>query len=79
MTFFAKKVDNKKPYFYGVAIATLLSGAAIVALGIVELGFNVFGHSYNFNSPVSKIVGGLVVLSLGYIHLELELMRIAKK
>lgn len=70
-----KDFHNHKPYFQGVAIATLLSGAAILALGIVELALNLFAN-YSFSAPVSKIIGGLVVLSLGYIHLELELMRI---
>lgn len=73
-----RKLDDKKPYFLDVAIVTLLSGAGILALGLVELGFNVWGKE-SFASPMSKVIGGLVVLSLGYIHLELELMRTAKK
>jgi len=78
MIFNSSKLDNKKPYFAGVAVATLLSGAGILALGLVELGFNVWGTE-SFSSPMGKIIGGLVVLSLGYIHLELEMMRVAKK
>lgn len=78
MTFLRQKFDNKKPYFWSVAIATLLSGAAILALGFVELGFNLW-HDANFSSPMSKIIGGLAVLSLGYIHLELEMMRVGKR
>lgn len=78
MTFMYKKFDSKKPYFWSVAIATLLSGAAILALGLVELGFNLWRDG-NFSSPMSKVIGGLAVLSLGYIHLELELMRVGKK
>lgn len=71
---FLNKFKSKKRPFAGVAIATLLSGATILALGIVELGFNMWGDS-TFDSPVSKVIGGLIVLSLGYIHLELELLR----
>jgi len=78
MIFNRKKFDSKKPYFLDVAIATLLSGAGILALGLVELGFNVWGHE-SFAAPMSKVIGGLVVLSLGYIHMELELMRTVKK
>jgi len=78
MTFLRRKFDDKKPYFWGVAIATLLSGAAILALGLVELGFNLWRDG-SFVSPISKVIGGLVVLSLGYIHLELEMMRVSKK
>ncbi len=56
-------------------MATILCGAAIFALGVVELLFNLFGTT-NFVSPVGKIAVGLVATSLGYIHLELEQIRI---
>jgi hypothetical protein len=69
------KFDNHKPYFRGVALATLLAGAVLVALGGVELILNLWGND-SFTSPVFKIIGGLAVLSLGYIHLELEMMRV---
>ncbi len=74
---FWRKKAEKKPLFRGVAMATLLAGAVILAMGIVQLGFNLWGDS-SYNAPVSKIIGGLIVLSLGYIHLELEMMRISK-
>lgn len=69
------RFDSKKPYFQGVAIATLLAGAVILSLGIVELGFNLWGNT-DYTAPFFKVVGGLVVISLGYIHLELEMIRI---
>ena len=72
---FNRKFDRHKLYFRGVAIVTLLSGAALLALGLVELGFNLFGN-YAFAYPVFKIIGGFAVLSLGYIHLELEYLRV---
>lgn len=71
----SKKFDSRKPYFQSVAIATLLCGAAILALGLTELAFNLWGGR-DFWAPSVKIMGGLAVLSLGYIHLELELLRI---
>jgi len=70
-----RNFDNHKPYFRGVAIATLLCGAVITAFGGVELAMNLWGSS-SYSQPVFKIVGGLVVMSLGYIHLELEMIRI---
>ena len=70
-----RNFDAHKPYFRGVAIATLLCGAAILALGIVELGMNLWGSSA-YSAPLFKIIGGLAVTSLGYIQLELELLRI---
>ena len=74
--FFRK--DQPKRNFIGVAIATLLSGAFIIVLGLVELGFNLWDKG-TFAGPTFKIVGGLVVMALGYIQLELELLRIDKK
>jgi hypothetical protein len=73
MTF--RKFDNHKPYFRGVALATLLVGAVLAALGAAELILNLWGNG-TFTSPIFKIIGGLAVMSLGYIHLELEMMRV---
>jgi hypothetical protein len=73
MTF--RNFDSHKPYFRGVAMATLLCGAVILALGIAELAINMWGNS-DYTDPLFKIIGGLIVASLGYIHLELELIRI---
>ena len=73
MTF--RKFDNHKPYFRGVAMATLLTGAVLAALGAAELILNLWWN-YEFTSPIFKIIGGLAVMSLGYIHLELEMMRV---
>lgn len=72
--FFRRNLD-KKPYFRGVALVTILAGAAVLALGLVELGINLWGDG-GYVLPTGKIIGGLVVLSLGYIHLELEQLRI---
>jgi hypothetical protein len=68
---------TKNPTFWTLRSLRLLSGAAILALGLVELGFNVWGNE-SFASPMSKVIGGLIVLSLGYIHMELEMMRVKK-
>ena len=73
MTF--RNFDNHKPYFRGVAIATLLCGAAILALGLAELALNIWGTT-TYSEPMLKIIGGLAVTSLGYIHLELEMLRV---
>lgn len=72
-----RKFDSHKPYFRGVALATLLAGAVLAALGAAELILNLLWN-YEFTSPVFKIIGGLAVMSLGYIHLELEMMRVKK-
>lgn len=73
--YFRRKLDKHKAYFLGVAMAVIIAGAAILALGLVELGLNLWDSS-NYYSPLSKVIGGLVVLALGYIHLELEEIRV---
>ena len=65
--------------FYGVALAAILFGAALMAYGIVGW----FGNTFEwfdraFAMPSLKVIGGAVIIILGYIHLELELMRSAK-
>lgn len=70
-----RKYDRHQLYFRGVALVTILGGAALLALALVELGLNLWGGG-GFAAPVFKIIGGLGVLSLGYIHLELEYLRV---
>lgn len=72
-----KNFDPKQPYFYAVAMTIILAGCLVLSVGIVELISNLHGDS-SFSQPFTKIIGGLVVLALGYIHLELELLRIKK-
>jgi hypothetical protein len=60
--------------FYGVALFLILIGAGIVAVGLVE-EFGMLLWNWQFGWPAAKTVAGLVVLALGYIILELELIR----
>ena len=55
-------------------MAIIIGGAFVFALGGVELLFNVFGSS-DYSMPMAKIAAGLIILALGYIQLELELLR----
>lgn len=66
--------NPKEISFFGVAILVLLAGAAIFAYGVVAWLFNVYQDT-GFAIPSLKIIGGLVVMSLGYIQLEIELLR----
>ena len=70
-----KNFETHQPYFQGVAMATIILGAAFFTFGGIEWICNFFGQ-YGFANPSAKMIGGAVVTSLGYIHLELELMRI---
>lgn len=69
-----KKFDAHARYFQSVALMSIIAGASIVAIGIVEMGGNLW-WDLGFTNPFFKIVAGFIVISLGYIHLELEIMR----
>ena len=66
--------NRKNVSFFGVSIALILSGAIILSVGAVMWLFNVYGDS-SFAMPSAKVIGGLVVMALGYIQLELEWIR----
>ena len=61
--------------FVGVALLMILFGAAIFAYGAVGWLVNVTEQELIIATPSQKIIGGLVVISLGYIQLELSLLR----
>lgn len=65
--------ENKS--FLAVAMSIIIIGAAIFAFGVVAWLINTFSDSICYVWPSFKILSGLVVLSLGYIILELELIR----
>lgn len=68
------KRDPEKIGFFGVAILLIVLGAAIFSVGLVMWFFNCFGDmAYHF--PAVKVIGGLLILAMGYIVLELELIR----
>ena len=66
--------NRKNVSFFGVGIALIIIGASILSVGSVMWLFNIYGDS-SFSIPSVKIIGGLVVLALGYIQLELEWIR----
>lgn len=74
----SERFRNHQPAFWGVALFLILAGAAVVALGLVEWLFTLLG-AVRFSLPLFKLVGGLIVTALGYILLELELIRISGK
>jgi uncharacterized membrane protein HdeD (DUF308 family) len=59
--------------FYGVAIFIILMGVGTLCTGVLQVILApVFG---NWSNPQEMILGGLIVIALGYIVLELELLR----
>ena len=66
--------ETEKVNFKAIAMAIISAGAFVFAFGIVGWLFNIF-TDYSFVLPSSKIIGGLIVMPLGYIILQLELIR----
>ncbi len=67
--------DPHKASFYGVALGLIVVGAAIFALGLVGWLCNYYTGITLLSIPSIKVIGGAVVIALGYIVLELELLR----
>ncbi len=70
--FFHKREDKS---FVAVALGMIMVGAAIVAFGVVGWLVNVSQSEVVIVFPSMKVIGGLVITSLGYIQLELGLLR----
>lgn len=70
--FFRHREDRS---FIAVALTMILIGAAIFAFGLVGWLINVSQQEVVMVFPSVKVIGGLVVMSLGYIQLELGLIR----
>ena len=70
---FWKNREDKS--FMAVALTFILIGAGIFAYGIVGWLMNVAAQDMMVVFPSIKIMGGIVVMCLGYIQLELGLLR----
>ena len=67
-----RSADNIK--FYGVAMFIILAGVALLAVGLVQV-LGQFLCEWQFGWPMAKVMAGLMIIALGYIVLELELIR----
>lgn len=66
---------RKSKTFFGVAMVMILIGAVLFAVGAVAWFLNCYTNTTIVSIPSLKVMGGLVVIALGYIILELELIR----
>lgn len=64
----------KEGAFYSVALAMIILGASILAAGVSFWILNMF-YNYSMSMPSEKVIGGTIICALGYIILELELVR----
>ena len=61
--------------YVGVALSFILIGAALFAFGLVSWLVNIGAEQTIINEPSMKVFAGLIIMALGYIQLELGLIR----
>lgn len=69
---FGKRKDKS---FMAVAIMMILAGVVIFVFGVLGWWVNVAAEETLIAFPSLKVMGGLVIMALGYIQLELGLLR----
>lgn len=69
---FTKRQDKS---FVAVALCVIFFGAAIFAFGASGWLINFAQNDVVVAIPSMKVIGGLIIMSLGYIQLELGLLR----
>jgi ABC-type transport system involved in cytochrome bd biosynthesis fused ATPase/permease subunit len=69
---FWKRQDKS---FVAVALSVIFIGAAIFAFGVSGWLINFAQEETIVAFPSIKVMGGLIIMSLGYIQLELGLLR----
>lgn len=70
-----KELSGKKMPFAGVAAALIVFGAAVFATGLMFWVISFSWGILTISAPFSKVIGGAIIMALGYVVLELELMR----
>ncbi len=70
--FFGKKQDKS---YVSVAMCFILVGAGVFAFGLVSWLMNTASQTTLVAFPSLKVIGGMVIMALGYIQLELGLIR----
>jgi len=70
-----KEISGKTLPFRGVAIAFILLGAAIISIGGISWFISFNWDLQTLNAPFEKVMGGSIITLLGYVVLELEMMR----
>ena len=69
---FGKRKDNS---FLAVAICMIVAGVVFFVFGLLGWWVNVAAEQNLIAFPSLKAMGGLVIMALGYIQLELGLLR----
>lgn len=69
------ELNSKKLPFRGVALSLIVVGAVIATIGAVAWVMSAMWNVGTISQPFGKVIGGVVILALGYVVLELELTR----
>lgn len=64
-----------KSSFFGVGILFILFGSVIFAFSLVGWLSSAAGNDILIHAPFTKVIGGAIIIALGYILVELELIR----
>lgn len=72
---FLPKHGTAEISFFGVALFLILLGAGVFAVGLIGWLLNALRDDQSVFMPSLKIMGGAIIMALGYIHLELEMLR----
>lgn len=61
--------------FYGVALSFIIFGTIIFVFGLISWYISAVGGISILSFPFLKVIGGLIIMALGYILLEIEIIR----
>jgi hypothetical protein len=66
---------NSKMPFRGVAMGLIVFGVIILSVALACWFVSIYsGYSF-INAPFEKLIGGTIIAGIGYVVLELELLR----
>jgi hypothetical protein len=69
------KRDFAKISFYGIGLVFILFGALICGIAFASWLLSMLGFASILALPFFKVMGGIIIIGLGYIILEVELLR----
>lgn len=68
-------LKNEKNSFYAVAMVIITVGSIVFVFGLMGWYVATIANSMVITEPFNKALYGLIIIALGYIILELDLLR----
>ena len=69
------KRDYDKISFRGVGLALIIFGVLICGAALAAWLLRYFGYENVCALPFFKVIGGVIIIGIGYLVLEVELLR----